>query len=140
MVKIWLLLLLLFFYLPQTGCYSKSQKDLIFKQKEPPQEEEASDSNTWDFGLVKEGQVLKHDFIFKNDSGKTVTIKNIDTSCGCTSSEVKKKTLLPGESTLIEVKFDTKGYAGGTKQHIYVYTDNIDNQIIRYIIKANVVK
>jgi hypothetical protein len=45
----------------------------------------------FDFGKVKQGEVLKHTFSLKNDSTKNVlNIKNVHTSCGCTASEVKK--------------------------------------------------
>jgi hypothetical protein len=102
--------------------------------------EEALDSYAWDFGQVKEGQVLKHVFTFKNESTKTLKIKDINTSCGCTVSQAKKMVLLPQETTTIEVKFDSKGYSGPVKQYVYVHTDDLDNPVIRFIIKAQVVK
>jgi len=154
MKRIYLLVLFLSFL--QVGCYSQNQKNLTFKEKKESREKETSDSYTWDFGRVKEGEVLRHNFRLKNDSGKTMNIKDVTTSCGCTASEVKKKKLLPGESTLIEVKFNSKGYSGLVQQYVYVHTDNldtstplsingernqtIDKPIIRFIIKADVIK
>lgn len=102
--------------------------------------QQMSNPYLWDFGRVKAGEVLKHEFIFKNESLKTLKIKEVHTSCGCTVSEVKKKVLLPQESTSIGVTFSTKGYSGLTQQFIYVNTDNLDNPVIKYIIKADVVK
>ena len=132
------LLLILFLLLsPCAGCfarhYTQEQNNLIKENKIP-------DPYTWDFGRVKEGEVLKHSFTLKNESAKTLTIKEVNTSCGCTASEARKKTLLPAEDTLIEVSFNTKGYSGPVQQYIYVHTDNHDNPIIRFIIKAEVVK
>ncbi|MGD0336303.1 MAG: DUF1573 domain-containing protein [Candidatus Omnitrophota bacterium] len=101
---------------------------------------EKSDKYTWDFGYVKQSQISKHDFILKNDSNKLLVIKSVNTSCGCTASKAKKETLSPGETTDIEVSFNSKGYSGEVKQYIYVHTDNLDNETIRFIIKANVVK
>lgn len=126
------ILLLLFLCFPVTGCFSQTQvtKDTA----------QAKDPYTWDFGDVKEGQVLKHDFILKNDSEKTLNIKDVNTSCGCTASDVKKKSLKPQESTSIEVSFDSAGYMGPTQQFVYVNTDNLDKPVIRYIIKAKVMK
>lgn len=95
---------------------------------------------SWDFGRVEEGAVLKHNFVLKNESANTLNIKDVNTSCGCTVSKVEKKALMPGESTLIKVQFDTKGYAGKTQQYTYVNTDSLDNPIVRFIIKADVVK
>ena len=103
-------------------------------------EDKGSDPNLWDFGTVKEGLVSSHEFSLKNNSNKTLNIMNVGTSCGCTVSEAGKKILLPGESTVIKVKFDSKGYSGEVKQFVYVNTDNVDNPLIRFIIKANVVK
>lgn len=99
-----------------------------------------SDPYTWDFGRAKEGEVLKHGFTFRNEGKSVLTIKEINTSCGCTLSEVKKKTLQPGEATTIEVQFKSKGYSGPSQQFVYVHTDALDNPILRYIIKADLNK
>lgn len=100
----------------------------------------ATDLYSWDFGQIQEGVVVRHDFIFKNDSQKTLKIKDVTTSCGCTATVVKKNVLLPLESTVIEVRFNSMGYSGDIQQFIYVHTDNIDKGIFRFIIKANVIK
>ncbi|OGX40135.1 MAG: hypothetical protein A2984_03450 [Omnitrophica WOR_2 bacterium RIFCSPLOWO2_01_FULL_41_12] len=99
-----------------------------------------AEPETWDFGRVKEGLVLKHDFVIRNTSKETLNIQKVHTSCGCTTSGVKKKTILPGEKTFIEVQFNSKGYSGPVQQHIYVNTDSLDNPILKFIIKAEVVK
>ncbi len=94
----------------------------------------------WDFGRVKEGSALKHDFILQNDSPKVLNIKGVNTSCGCTGSQVDKYELNPGESARVKVHFKTKGYSGAVQQFVYVNTDNPDNPILRFTIKAEVVK
>jgi len=98
------------------------------------------DPNEWDFGQVKRGVILKHDFVFKNETNDILEINNIHTSCGCTASESGKKSLLPQESTAIKVTFNSKGYSGPVTQFIYVNTDNADLAIIKFTIKAQVVK
>jgi len=99
-----------------------------------------TDSYSWDFGQKPEGEILKHTFTLKNRSRQALTILDIDTSCGCTISEVKDKVLLPSQSTSIEVQFNSKGYAGGVQQFIYVHTDSVDNPILRFTIKAEMIK
>lgn len=98
------------------------------------------DPYSWDFGQVKEGGILKHNFILRNKSDEILNIKDVTTSCGCTVSKVKKKILSPNESTVIEVRFNSKGYSGAVQQYIYVYTDSVDNPVIRFIMKAEVIK
>ena len=103
-------------------------------------EAELIDPYSWDFGQAKEGEALKYAFVLKNESRETLTIKDVSSSCGCTVPEVKNKVLLPGRSTLIEVKFNTKSYSGKVQQYVYVHTDSLDKPIIRFIIKAEVMK
>ena len=99
-----------------------------------------SDPNEWDFGKIKQGVVVKHDFQFENITSNVLKITGINTSCGCTVSQTAKKSLLPGESTAINVSFNSKGYAGQIKQFIYVNTDNADLPVVRFVIKAEVLK
>lgn len=102
--------------------------------------EKALEASTWDFGKIKHGEVVKHVFQITNTSRDELNIKDSNTSCGCTVSEIKKKKLFKGESADLEVKFDSKGYGGAVKQFVYVNTDDPDNPVIRFIIKAEVKK
>lgn len=95
---------------------------------------------TWDFGTVKESAIVKHEFAFKNNSAKILNIRNVSTSCGCAISKVDKKMLISGDTALIEVQFNSKGYDGATQQFIYVETDDINNSIVKFVIKADVRK
>jgi uncharacterized cupredoxin-like copper-binding protein len=154
-MKIYFLLVFLFLSFPTAGCFSQGQKNVTTetkiinpyffgseqtKDKPVPDAQEAkqAEENTWDFGQVKEGEVLKHEFILKNDLRITMNITRVDTSCGCTASKVKKKVLAPGESTTLEVNFNSKGRSGPTQQFVYVQTDNLDKPVIRFKIKADV--
>lgn len=100
----------------------------------------ADDPYSWDFGRVAEGKALEHTFIFTNQAKKTVNIQSVYTSCGCTASQADKKILAPGESASIKVQFKSKGYKGKVEQFVYVNTDDLDNPVIKFIIKAEVVQ
>lgn len=102
--------------------------------------DEAEDPNAWDFGQVKQGEVVSHTFSLKNESDKTLNITGLNTSCGCTVSQIEREVLLAGESTELEVKFNSKDYSGTVQQFAYVNTDDLDKPVIRFIIKAEVVK
>lgn len=103
-------------------------------------QDDITSGNEWDFGRVKQGQVLKHDFTLKNETKGELKIIGINTSCGCTASNSDKESLKPGESTAIKVTFNAKGYLGQVKQFIYVNTDNAELAVVRFIIKAEVIK
>jgi hypothetical protein len=135
--KLWVLGGLIFLPFLQTGCFAQ----MGVSAKIPPAAQLQTDEKyTWDFGKVKEGEVLVHKFSLKNESSKVMQITSVNTTCGCTTSYVKQNSLKPQESTDIEVKFNTKGYSGSTLKFIYVNTDDIDNPVIRFIIKAEVIK
>jgi hypothetical protein len=119
-----------------SGCYAQEQvKDSEVRPAEPKKE-----TNTWDLGEVKKGESITRAFVFKNDAAKTITVASIQTSCGCTGSEIKDKTLASGQTTDVTVKFDSKGYnAGGLEQFIYINTDDTENPVIKYTVKVAVV-
>lgn len=94
----------------------------------------------WDFGQVKEGDILKHEFIFENTTERDLEIKDVNTSCGCTVSDVKKRMLSVGESTPLNVEFNSKGYSGEVKQQIYVITDDPEEPLSKFVISGKVIK
>ncbi len=114
-----------------SGCYAQYQSFT-------PGPAQPEDPSTWDFGSIKPGQVLTHAFVLKNETDRAFSIKDITTSCGCTVSRAAKTTLAPGESTSIEVTFNSKGYSGSIRQFVYVYTDRLDNTIIKFTIIAEI--
>jgi hypothetical protein len=137
------LLILLFLCLSVTGCCAQEKGDVsVFSQGENQEKTETSPFSafSWDFGQVKEPDVVKHTFIFKNETDKPLTITGVNTSCGCTGSKTDKNQLATGESANIDVQFNSKGYNGPVQQFVYVNTDNVDNSVTRYIIKAEVIK
>jgi len=94
----------------------------------------------WDFGEVKHGDVVEYTFAFRNNSERELQILDVNTSCGCTASKIKKKTLGAHESTSLDIKFKSKGYSGEVKQFIYIITDDPQEPLSRFMIKAEVVK
>ncbi|MDD4908615.1 MAG: DUF1573 domain-containing protein [Candidatus Omnitrophica bacterium] len=92
----------------------------------------------WDFGRVKEGDILAHSFIIKNDSQKLLVINDLQTSCSCTVSEISSRHIPSGGTGEIKVTVDTSGYRGAMTQYVYVQTDDPSRPIIKLTIKAGV--
>ncbi len=115
---------------------------VCFPVKAPAAGQESAlkvDLYTWDLGRVKEGQVLERVFDLRNESGRVWNITGINTSCSCTVSEVKDKTIFAGKSTKVTVKFNSRGYSPGTvKQYIYVSTDDPNRPILKFTVKVEV--
>ena len=96
------------------------------------------DPNFYDFGTVKEGTVIKHTFMLKNNEAETLNIKEVNTSCACTTPKIGAKTIEPGKETPIEISFDTKGYPGIRKRQLFVHTDSKKSALVIFEIQADV--
>ncbi len=88
--------------------------------------QKALEPYTWDFGQIKEGEIARHDFVIKNESKDTINIKEVIATCGCTTSKLNKTVLEPGESTAVEINFNSKGFSGGVQKYAYLRTDYIN--------------
>lgn len=76
----------------------------------------------WDFGDVHNDSMLFHAFKLQNPTCDTCVINHIITSCGCTSYQLSKDTLFPGEMSLLEVQLNPKGLTGNFIRDISVVT------------------
>ncbi len=81
-------------------------------------------TDTKNFGKLKQGTEASYEFVFRNDGDARLTIRNVETSCGCTAALVSDKTLEPGKSGKIKVVFNTLGYAGEVTKYIFVDSDD----------------
>jgi hypothetical protein len=70
------------------------------------------DSEEFDFGEVIEGEKVTHTYVLKNEGDQPFLISNIFTPCGCTVPSYSKKPILPGETTNIDVEFNTANKPG----------------------------
>src|SRR5690606_20751934 len=71
--------------------------------------------DAYDFGTVKEGEKVTHEFNFTNTGNSPLIISNVQASCGCTTSGYSKNPIAPGEQGLVKVVFNSAGQVG--KQH-----------------------
>ena len=83
---------------------------------------------SWDFGKITEPNVLSRDFEVKNTGNDVLTIKNIATSCGCTTVSISSKDISPGHSAILNVKIDTQQINSSGKSTRHVYIESNDPQ------------
>lgn len=85
---------------------------------------------TKDFGEVKEGDVINHEFVFSNNGKSDLIIRKIKASCGCTTAAPKVNVLKPGEKTSMSASFKTAGFTGRQSKTITVITNDPKNPSI----------
>jgi hypothetical protein len=70
------------------------------------------DSTTSNFGKLKSGDTVKHNFIFTNTGTATLEITEVKPGCGCTTAGAWDKSLPPGKSGIIPLQFNSTGFSG----------------------------
>ena len=98
------------------------------------------DKTFHDFGVIKQGEKVSAVFIIRNEGVDELQLFKIRPSCGCTISELDKKTLKNGESTKLHITFDSAGKDGIQEKHINLYTNDPYNHNVVVTIKAKIAK
>ena len=102
------------------------------------QEKEVVNFNetTYDFGTIKEeaGRVT-HVFTCENTNATPISIKNVKASCGCTTPNLSKAPIAPGETRVITVTYNASGRPGMFQKSITVTLTNGQEEFtkVRYI-------
>ncbi|MGE5355198.1 MAG: DUF1573 domain-containing protein [Deltaproteobacteria bacterium] len=81
----------------------------------------------FDFGKVKEGQVVEHSFKFKNTGSKDLLLLYHESACGCTVPDFSKDPYSPGKGGEITIKFDTKGKQLSQTKKIKIFSNTYPN-------------
>lgn len=84
----------------------------------------------FDFGTVKEGQVIEHTFNFTNTGEAPLIIQNAQASCGCTVPDWTKTPIAPGEKGFVKAKFDSNGRPNLQKKTITVVANTWPQQTV----------
>lgn len=66
------------------------------------------DKEVHDYGDIDKGADPYCEFVITNKGNEPLILTNAKGSCGCTVPEWSKEPVLPGESTVMKVKYDTK--------------------------------
>lgn len=114
------ILLISIFYLLAGGL--KAQQD---GSKKPLSKAEISfREKQFEFGDITQGEKVSKKFIFRNTGSEPLMILNVQTTCGCTASEWPKSPLAPGDSSSIQVTFNSAKKQGRINKIITVYSNS----------------
>ena len=91
----------------------------------------------YDFGTVKQGEVVNHTFEFTNTGNSPLIIENASATCGCTVPDWTREPVAPGEKGQIAVQFNTTGKMGQQNPTVTVRA-NTQPEIVKVSMKGNV--
>lgn len=96
------------------------------------------EEEVFDFGKITQGEVVSHDFKFKNAGKSHLIISGASGSCGCTVPKWPKEPIMPGAEGKLNVVFSSEGKKGIQEKTITVVTNcEPSTRIIR--IKAEII-
>jgi hypothetical protein len=99
----------------QTNLNNKGEKKIV----QNPTTVQVIDT-TYDFGKVKEGEIVEYNFRFKNTGLNPLVIEDAVASCGCTVPEKPDQPIAPGELGFIKVKFNSEHRPGQSHKSITI--------------------
>ncbi|HNP07657.1 MAG TPA: DUF1573 domain-containing protein [Cyclobacteriaceae bacterium] len=94
------------------------------------------ESAVHDFGKIKQGVPVSHEFTFTNTGKTPLVITNVQASCGCTTPAWTKDPIPPGGSGFIKATFNAAAM-GGFNKTITVMA-NVENGFKQLSIKGEV--
>ena len=84
----------------------------------------------YDFGTVKQGEVVKHEFKFTNTGKNDLEIRKVKGSWGCTAVSKTDQAVKKGETSVISVSFNTRGKRNKQHKTITVTTNDPKHQVV----------
>ncbi|MFT5600919.1 MAG: hypothetical protein ACI9N1_001155 [Flavobacteriales bacterium] len=96
-------------------------------------------SGTFDFGKVKQGDIVEHTFLIENTGNKPLRLIKVVAGCDCNSISHSDEEIQPGETGEIKVTFDTKNTIGKQVKSITVIADSFP-RTKRLVLTAEVIE
>ena len=104
----------------------------IIDQEYPP--EITFEEQTYNFGTVIEGDIVKHTFVFTNTGKGTLVIGSVNGSCGCTiPKNWPKEPIKPGEKGQIDVVFNSENRVGIVRKSVDIKANTKPTSIQAFI-------
>jgi hypothetical protein len=81
----------------------------------------------FDFGKMKDGDKVRHNWTVKNTGSNPLMISNVQTSCGCTAPSFPKEPILPGAEAIITLEFNSAGKEGLVNKNALIIANTDDS-------------
>ncbi len=86
------------------------------------------ENDRFNYGVVDEGEIVKHAYKFKNTGSEPLVISNCKGSCGCTVPTWPKEPIPPGGEGEIKVEFNSKGKPGAQSKKVTVTANTVPTE------------
>jgi hypothetical protein len=98
-----------------------------------------SDGSSFNFGTLKQGESVHHEFKFKNTGKTDLIIRKTKASCGCTAIAPQDNVIKPGQESLIKTTFNSSGKSGRQNKSITITTNIPSNPTVVLNVEGEVI-
>lgn len=116
---------ILFLVILSTSPIVFGQKDSAMVEQQMDRDLLSFEKHSFDLGDVKKGEIKYFDIKFKNISNVPVSIDFVS-SCDCTEVDYPQNEIMPGETGVLKVKFDSSSKEESETTDIDVFLVNKD--------------
>ncbi len=121
-----------------SGFELKEPKNVYIDEENPPAIEFVE--TEFDFGKIKQGDIVTHAFKFKNTGKSELVIVDARASCGCTLPSIPKDPIAVGETGELTVEFNSSKKSGQIRKAIRITANTYPNQSHLVYINAEVIE
>lgn len=96
-----------------------------------------------DFGEIEAGDIIKHQFKFKNTGDQDLVINSASASCGCTDPSYPFLGIAPGDTGYIGVTYNSVSKEGHQKPEVLIKTNASEHAMLLFLegeVKAKPIK
>jgi hypothetical protein len=79
---------------------------------------------SFSYNTVRQGTKISHDYKIFNDGNKNLLLRKVRTGTGNIKCAISKNEILPGDSALLHVEFDTAGILGKDRRQLSLFTND----------------
>lgn len=92
-----------------------------------------------ELGPVTRGARVQRTYELENRGDAPLHLRDVETSCACTTVPLAQRVIAPGETLPLAVDFDSTSFEGPVTKHILVLTDDPERPVLTLELRATVV-
>jgi hypothetical protein len=95
-------------------------------------------AETWDLGTTLPSQESTHSLDLPNSSEQTWTLKHITSTCSCATAELSAKTIRPGDTGKLTLRYRAPAQEGTVSGHVLVEFAERNSPVLQLVIEGRV--
>jgi len=114
-------------FLTLFACFAISLPGLSFAYAEGPVL--VAEPDSLNLGNMQQYETKTEFITLRNIGSSDLELKRVTTSCGCTTAELSVNVLAPGDSTQLQVLFETKKYLGPQTKYVRIHSNDPEHPV-----------